>query len=468
MPSKFPHSEGRTTQSLWTQRKQLTMEDGILYRVWEDVDGGGQHKRLQLIIPRKLVEGILREVHNTPTGGHLGVTKVLGKIRERFYWVGQRRDVEDWCRNCDVCASRKSPQQHRRAPMQIVTSGSPMQRVAMDIMGPFPETARRNKYILVIGDYFTKWMEAYPMENMEAVTVARIFVNEFVSRYGAPEFLHTDQGRNFESNLMKEVCQVLGIMKTRTTPFHPQSDGLVERFNRTLLQMLSTAVIDHEEDWDLQLPLLMLAYRSSIQESTKVTPFSLMFGREVCLPIDVMYGTPCEQSSSTSEFSQSLRSRLDKSYSRVREHMKIAQQRQKTLYDHRKQGAPYNVGDRVWLHVSVVPRGASRKLHRPWKGPYKVVKIINDVVYRVQKEDTPRKRVVVHFDRLKPFFSKPVVESEIIPLLPVQENDQTTNEQGNAESGSSGMEPASNSPPQLRRSTRSRNPPERYGDPILY
>lgn len=127
---------------------------------------------MQLVIPKRQVKNVLLEIHNAPTGGHLGVTKVLEKVRERFYWVGQRRDVEDWCRECELCASRKSPQQHRHAPMQTDMAGTLMQRVAMDIMGPFPETPRHNRYILVIGDYFTKWIEAFPMANMEAVTVA--------------------------------------------------------------------------------------------------------------------------------------------------------------------------------------------------------------------------------------------------------------------------------------------------------
>jgi len=125
-----------------------------------------------------------------------------------------------------------------------------MQRVALDILGPLPETDRLNKYVLVVGDYFTKWTEAFPQPNMEAETVARCLV-EFICRMGVPKYLHTDQGRNFESNLVKELCHLLGITKTRTTPYHPQSDGMVERFNRTLLNMLSISVQENDTDWDL-------------------------------------------------------------------------------------------------------------------------------------------------------------------------------------------------------------------------
>ena len=132
-------------------------------------------------------------------------------------------------------------------------------------------TDRGNRYVLVVGDYFTKSMEAYPMANMEAGTVAGIFVQHFVSHYGVPDILHTNQGHNFESTL--EVCKLLGIVKTRTMPYRPQSDGLVERVYRTLLNLLSLTASENEQEWDLHLPMVMLAYRTSVQESTGCTPF---------------------------------------------------------------------------------------------------------------------------------------------------------------------------------------------------
>ena len=118
--------------------------------------------------------------------GHLGIAKVLEKVRGRYYWVGQRRDVEDWCRSCELCETRKSPSKARHAPMQVKQAGNPVQRIAMDILGPLPETTRGNKYVLVVADYFTKWTEAYAIPNMEASTVPRVFVNEFVTLFSAP------------------------------------------------------------------------------------------------------------------------------------------------------------------------------------------------------------------------------------------------------------------------------------------
>ena len=133
---------------------------------------------------------------------------------------------------------------------------------------------------MVVGEY-TKWKEAFPLKDTEPLTIAKVFVNEFVCRFGVPDSLHAGQGRNFKAKVLKEVCQLLGV-KTRTTPYHPQSDGLhvVERFNRTLLDMLSMAVKDDERDWDLLLPTLLFAYRTSRHVTAGVTPFELMYGRD--------------------------------------------------------------------------------------------------------------------------------------------------------------------------------------------
>ena len=400
-PDRCPPSASWKLQSLWTQRRNLVLTDGILYRQWEDIPGGGTDTRLQLVLPSVWVPDILYGLHDSIIGGHLGSRKTLEKVRCRFYWPGQRHDVEQWCSKCLVCNSRKSPPK-RRAPLEVSQVDRPLQRVAMDILGPLPETPRGSKYILVVGDYFTKWKEAYPLKNMEASSVARVFVNDFVCRFGVPESLHTDQGRNFESALIKEICQLLGVRKTRTTPYHPQSDGLVERFNKTVLEMLSMAVQQDEDKWDLLLPPLLLAYRTSVHETTGATPFSLMFGRDPRLPEDIMYGIPSETYDSTERYSQTLIGRMRRAYQLAQEKAKSKQSHQKEEYDKTMKGHPYQVDDIVFLHSSVVPKGCSRKFVRPWQGPFKVTKVISSSVYRIVDCSNPRRKQVVHFNRLKP------------------------------------------------------------------
>ena len=146
-------------------------------------------------------------------------------------------------------------------------------------MGPFHCTHSGKKYILIVADYFSKWVEAFPMPNQEACTVAKLLVKEVVCRFGVPLLIHSDQGRNFESAVFTEMCQLLGIQKTRTTAHHPQSDGMVERFNRTIKDQLAKFVdYHHQRDWDEHIPYLMLAYRSAIHESTGCTPAKLCLG----------------------------------------------------------------------------------------------------------------------------------------------------------------------------------------------
>ena len=201
-----------------------------------------------------------------------------------------------------------------RAPLKSVVAGYPQQIVAVDIVGPFPESEEGNRYILVASDYFTRWMEAYAIKNQEAKTVARKLTDEFFFRFGPPEQLHSDQGRSFESDVVAEMCRLLGVVKTRTTPYHPQSDGLVERLNRTLLQMLATAVEDKAMNWDSHLRRLCIAYNSSIQPTTGYTPFYLMFGRQVRMPVDIMYGTPNPELTTPSKYAAELRKDLENAY----------------------------------------------------------------------------------------------------------------------------------------------------------
>jgi len=182
-----------------------------------------------------------------------------------------------------------------------------MQIVAIDLLGPLPESDNGNQYILVVADYFTRYMEAFPLPNQETTTVARKLVDEIFLRFSTPKQLHSDQGRQFEGQLIAEVCKLLNI---RTTPYHPQCDGLVERFNRTLLKMLATCAKDHPFDWESYGCTVCMACNSSIQSSTGYTSFYLMFGRQARLPIDVLYGTREDSHQSQAEYAKLLKTRL--------------------------------------------------------------------------------------------------------------------------------------------------------------
>ena len=240
--------------------------------------------------------------------------------------------------------------------------------------------------------------------------------------------------------------------------------------------MLRTLPDGNEDNWDLMLPMVMLAYRTSVQETTGATPYSLMFGREARLPADVMFGTPPGQAdTSSSDYAFNLRQRLEKSFQEVRAKMNQKQLRQKELYDQKSHGAPFEANDRVWLNCPAIPRGKHKKFHRLWQGPFVVKKKISDVLYQIQQENSSRKQIV-HFDRLKPCWLRKTDDN----AAPVTQNADEEEEDcytyiqppmSEAESSSDEAQSMEESPgeedksqPALRRSTRTRRPPSRYAD----
>ena len=223
-------------------------------------------------------------------GGHLGKAKTLGKPKSRYNWPGHYLDVQNHCNTCSTCATRKTPAPQARGPLKNITVGSPMQMVEVDLLGLFSQSHTDNMYLFVEMDYFTKLGEAYPIPNMEATTVANVLTNEMFFRFSPPERIHSDQGRQFESKLFKEVCRILEIKKCCTSPYHPQCDGLVEHYNHTLLDMLATASKGNPNKWEKFLRPVCFAYNTSIQASTGYTPYYLMYGREPQLPIDLEFG----------------------------------------------------------------------------------------------------------------------------------------------------------------------------------
>ena len=405
--------DGAASRAYWVQWDQLEMRSDILYRNWFHEKEGGVRKLV--LVPQKFVKEVLELAHDSPVGGHLGVNKTLFKVRQTGYWVGMKRDVASWLRTCKECEGRKNPVPTRTAPMVTMHAGEPLARVAVDIMCGLPLTERGNKCILVVGDYFSKWMEAYPMPNQEAVTVARILVYKFFSRFGIPRELHSDRGANFESGLMREVCRLLGIAKTRTTAYHPQCDGLVERANRTIENMLSAYVADNQGDWDIHLPLITMAYRCSVHETTKFTPNKLMLGKETNVPLTLMVGSPPNSPLSPVDYVADLESRVKQAYELVEQHVKGQQLRQKAGYDKRVHGGGFAQGDKVWLFTPLRRRGLSRKLYKHWDGPYLILLKLSDVNYVVQKDGRGNKQVV-HFNRIKPYWDRDELDIELAGL----------------------------------------------------
>ena len=401
-------SRSKAAKVYYLEWKRLELREGILYRRWESDDG--RVIRWQLIVPKKYQNAVLKELHSAKTAAHFGIYKTRGKINERFYWYGVSHDIRSWIRRCDTCAKRKSPSTRRRAKLQQDIMGHFGQRIAMDILGPLPTSDSGNRHILVVGDYFTKWIDAYPIPDQEAVTCAKKFTEEWVSRHGCPQTLHSDQGRNFESHVFAEMCDLLGIEKTRTTPLNPKSDGLIERFNRTMLDTVSVLLDEHkhQRDWDAVLPYALMAYRSAVQESTQETPHAMLYGEEMVLPIDLATAPGNDQDKKlNTDYVQDLRSTLRATHDRAREKLQLAARRQKRNYDKACIKDPIEEGSFVWLHNETRKKGQCPKLQYKWEGPYLVIKKLSDVVFRIQKSQQSKPKVV-HYDRLKPYVGEPL------------------------------------------------------------
>lgn len=271
-----------------------------------------------------------------------------------------------------------------------------MERVTLDIMSGLPRSGSGNKQSLVIGDYLTRWVDAYPIRDMEATTVAKVLVEKFISQFGVP---------SFESTVFKHVCNLLGISKTRTSPYYPQSDGMIERMNRTLKNMLTSFVSKNQKDWDIRIPLLMMTYRSSVHEATGISPSLSMLGREIRLPIDLVLGRPYDsenKETDMSEYAYELQEKLEKIHSTAREKLAISANSMKNHHDRNTSLSTYLEGNAVWYYCPQVKPGLSRKLLPKWQGPFRVTEKLNDILYRIQQKPGKISRVV-HYNKLAPY-----------------------------------------------------------------
>ena len=261
--------------------------DGLIYRKWVPAKREADEYRDQLVLPKNCRQNILHVAHTIPLGGHLGKKKTAMRIMDHFYWPTLFRDVEDYCSSCEECQKctrRRGP----RVPLvSLPCITTPFERIAMDIIGPLPRSRSGHRYVLVICDYGTRYPEAVPMKSVDAEHVAEELVRVF-ARVGLSKEVLTDQGTNFTSQLLAELYRLLGVKAIRTSPYHPQTDGLVERFNQTLKEMLRKSAAEDGKDWDKLIPYVLFAYREVPQESTGYSPFELLYGRDVRGPLDVL------------------------------------------------------------------------------------------------------------------------------------------------------------------------------------
>ena len=355
-----------------------------------------------LVVPQALVPTILQQLHGDPLSGHLGVSKTTDTLLQRYYWPGFSADVDDYIRRCSTCQRANAVAPRPKAPLRSIPVGGPFEMMSIDFL-ELPRTVRGNRYVLVCTDYFTRWPEAFATADQKSETVARALYDGIVSRHGVPRILHSDQGPSFEGRVIRHLCQMMGLEKTRTTPYHPQGDGLVERFNRSLLGILRKYCGDRPLDWDLWLPSALHAYRVAKQTSTGASPFELLYGRKPRLPTDVACSCATPPPTDTSEYLQRLSTEMVRARELVDANLTAAQERQ-------RQGVTphvrlYSPGDLVYLHDPGRLRGKAYKLLSVWDGPFKILrKQGENDVYQIQHSHKGGRRRWVHHDRLRPCY----------------------------------------------------------------
>ncbi|BHF62235.1 hypothetical protein SprV_0200521600 [Sparganum proliferum] len=383
-------------RALWSNWGRLRISDGVLFL------HSGANEPLRLVMPKARVRDTVGNIHNQL--GHAGQRKTEAAVRRRFWWPTIHQDVVSYCSACQVCAQIKSPIPAPRALLHPIAVDGPNHRIGVDIIGPLPTTRRGNRFILVMVDYFTKWCEAVPLQTQDARSVAAAILNDWISRYGAPTIIHSDRGTAFENHLLAELCSLLQINKTRTTPYHPEGNGLVERTNRTIKRILS-AFVDRESSdaWDEHLPQCLLAYRTAVHDSTGFSPALLQLGHELRLPADIHSPLIPAESLSMGEYTRALKERLVTVYRLAAGNIQMAQQHQKTCYDRHRAGPEYHVGDSVLLFRPRPPLGAAAKFHRPWQGPYIIVCQPFPDTFVLRDPQRPFADVLtVHYNQIKP------------------------------------------------------------------
>ncbi|XP_071944659.1 uncharacterized protein [Antedon mediterranea] len=384
---------------------KIVCKDGILFR---QVFTKHQTEPIEhLVVPYPCRNSVLKVSHDIPLAGHLGRKKTLDRIKQRFFWPGIRKDVTEYCNTCENCQKTSKYKTKLKAPMiPLPIISEPFRRIAMDIVGPLARSKTGNKYVLVICDYATRYPEAIPLRSIEAPKIADELIKLF-SRVGVPTEILTDQGSNFTSKLLSQIYKLLSIKGLTTSPYHPQTDGLVERFNGTLKAMIRKFVQDDPREWDKLLPYLLFAYREVPQESTGFSPFELLYGWKVRGPLDIMKemwtGTVTGPQSVVSHVVK-MRDRLTSMKDLVQENIELSQTRQKQKYDQKSVCREFSPGDEVLL---LLP-SSNDALEAKWQGPYKVLRKLGPVNYEVETNDKRKKSKVYHINLLKQFHRRTI------------------------------------------------------------
>ncbi|UYV60444.1 hypothetical protein LAZ67_1001171, partial [Cordylochernes scorpioides] len=379
-------------------------ENGCLYKKNPNPEG----RAWLLVVPKKRRKEIMSEFHNHMLNGHLGVARTTYRLKNKYHWPSMLKDVSEFVKTCHLCQSRKGSNQSPSGLLQpIPPANYPFDRIGIDFVGPLPSTKRRRKWIIVLTDYYTRYAETKAVSEATMKEVSTFLIEQIFLRHGAPRFLISDRGSQFTSNLMKEVMKMCKVKHCFTTSYHPQTNGLTERLNRTLISMISMYVNTDQKNWDEILPFVTHAYNTTIQETTGYSPFFLLFGRE---PMSLLDDDNIPIDSNMNDYDEYIENYLDK-IARTRQVVinstEKTQERMKRNYDKKHNERIYEPGHLVAVWTPVRKIGKCEKLLRKYFGPYRILKKLSNVNYLIEPKDNPgQDPLIVHVSRLKPYFER--------------------------------------------------------------
>ena len=281
-------SDVKQAKKIATQQSMFAVVDNVL----NYVDSKQDHQR-RIVVPKQLTEQVLEEAHRGFMSGHFSGSRTFSSLARHWWWESMYSDTLKYVENCPECTITTGMGKHYNPPLHPITVSQPLQIIGLDLM-ELPQTQKGNRYVIVMQDYLTKWPLVYAVPNQKTQTVARVLVEELVPFFGVPEALLSDRGTNLLSHLMKDVCKMLGMTKLNTTAYHPECDGMVERFNRTLKAMLRKHAAQFGKQWDQYLSSVLWAYRNTPHDSTGEKPSFLLFGWDLRGPTEAAFMKPTD------------------------------------------------------------------------------------------------------------------------------------------------------------------------------
>ena len=387
------------------------VKNNVLMRKWRPYDVPADAEWAvthQIIVPKVYRSEILRLAHEIPVGGHLGINKTCDKIMRHFFWPGIRRDVSEFCKTCHTCQVVGKPNNVIPvAPLHpIPVADEAFSKIILDCVGPLPKTKSGNQYLLTIMCVTTRFPEAIPLRNIKTRTILKALI-KFFTVFGLPKEIQTDQGSNFMSGLFQQNVYELGVKQIRSSAYHPQSQGALERFHCTFKTMLKCYCVNNEKEWDEGVHLLLFAIRSSVQESLGFTPFELVFGHNVRGPLSLIKENWLDEECHLNllDYVSKFKTRLYEACELAKENLKISQDKTKSWYDCKAKMRTFKAGDKVLVLLPLRGNPLQAKYH----GPYEILRKVNDLNYIVKTPDRMKAQQFCHINMLKPYFEKPQV-----------------------------------------------------------